>query len=85
MRLSVDQDDSGYTSWRRLHDAGKIVRVFLDEVEVKNCSTADDEGGFVITAVLDDEGQLQLDPQDQCRVWEEIRRGKVRFEIRDKP
>lgn len=81
-RVSANKADPGYPQWKVAIEHGKTVRVFLDGVEVKDCTTADDVNGFVVRAVLDDAGRFQVDPVDPNQVWEETVTGKVeiRFE-----
>lgn len=77
MRVSANKDDAGYSQFNVAMEHGKPVRIFLDGVEVKKCVTADDEHGFVIRHVLDGDGNVQIDPIDKTKVWEERVTGKV--------
>jgi hypothetical protein len=49
MRLSVDENDPGYSP--RVFEA----TVKLDGVELRNCITADEEAGYCLVYALDDE------------------------------
>ena len=83
MRVSADKTDDGYRYFAMLKANGKDVFVFLDGVEVKNCVTADDERGFVIRYVPDEHGDVQIDPVDNNRIWEERLTGVVEIKIRE--
>jgi hypothetical protein len=51
MRISTNPDDLGYAA----HQKQKI-KVFLDDVEMKDVETADDDEGIVIVAARDKDG-----------------------------
>ncbi|MDF1599722.1 hypothetical protein PZ895_08020 [Mesorhizobium sp. YIM 152430] len=81
MRVSSNPDDPGYRQFMVAIENGKAVHPFLDGVEVKGCTTADEEKGFVIRCVLDSDGKAQIDPNDPERVWEERVEGRVEIKI----
>ena len=57
MRISVDQDDPGYSP----ELAWKPVIIRLDGVAQPRCITADTERGFVTVVEADADGNLVLD------------------------
>lgn len=82
MRVSVDKNDDGYRWLAMLRANGKTVHVFLDDVEVHCCITADEELGFVERDVLNADGCPQIDPVRQDRWWTEVVKGRVRIDLR---
>lgn len=80
MRLSTEPSDAvGYAAWR---DAlGSDIRIFLDDIEQHQCSSADDEEGFVIRCCKDDNGNLV---QEDGYLKLERVKGNVRIEIAPK-
>lgn len=81
MRISSYKDDPGYRQFMVAHGHGKTVRVYLDGEEVKKCTVADDEKGFVKRCLLDADGRFQVDPKDPEMIWEERVEGEVRIEF----
>lgn len=77
MRVSSNTDDPGYQQFMVARENGKTVRAFLDGVDVKGCTTADEERGFVIRCVLDSDGKAQIDPSNPEVLWEERVEGHV--------
>ena len=79
MRLSVNPEDTvAYGAWRV--SIGKGIRVFLDDVEQTRCTVADDEEGYIVRCVTDDEGNLVLNGE---YIQYERVNGNVRIEIGD--
>jgi hypothetical protein len=76
MRISVDETDSGWRTFEANGGRGARWRVMLDGVEVRNCITADEELGEVLTLVEDPEktNALMIVDGRTVRRW---RRGKV--------
>lgn len=56
---------------------GKNISVYLDGAEIEDCLTVDDELGFVVCAVRDEAGDLQIDPDFPTNIWQVKRTGKV--------
>lgn len=83
MIVSTNQDNDGYHCWKSLTDAGKRVFVYLNGEKQQHVSVADDLNGYVRRCVIDDDGNIQIDPSDPERVliWEETVYGDVRIEI----
>lgn len=81
MRIEV-----GSPEFKVLQDNGKIIRAFLNGEDVsRRCIVADEETGLIERCVLDANGRIQVDPNDDSRVWTEEVRGIVRIEIADAP
>lgn len=62
MRISVDLFDPGYANFRAW---GHRARIFFQGSERNNIVTADEEGRFVIAHVLDANGAIKRDKNDQ--------------------
>lgn len=77
MRLSVEKDDPGYSTWS---EHGEI-RVLLDGVEVKSCVMADEEAGMVRCVAYDEKGYAQANPDDPSSLLLQERRGTVVIEV----
>jgi len=73
MRLSVRVDDPGYDS------KAFGAKVFVDEIEITLCHTADEEQGVAVCYIADAKGQPTADPTWPFRAAEVIRRGAVRI------
>ncbi len=63
MRLSVRKDDPGYDP--RAFGA----RVYLDGKEITHCFTADEERGYALVYVLNENGQPFIDPGRREPRW----------------
>ena len=75
MRISIDPSDPGYKLGPQ-----RLVRVFLDDVEMRYVITADDEAGMVVQYQRDGKGSLIVDfGLGEC-VCETLY-GAVRFEV----
>lgn len=81
MRRSSVEGDAGYAPWHHERAMGCYHRVFLDGIEQAKVTTADESDGFVVRAVLDDEGHMQTNPYDPEIVWEERVEGEVKIAI----
>lgn len=57
MRISSQDNDPGFVNFR----ANLGARVFLNEVELRDVFTADEEQGIVVVAARDEHGKLMLD------------------------
>jgi hypothetical protein len=64
MRFSVKHDDPGYQNYQALKSAGVRIDIFVDGVEVKDVSMADDLAGCLVHAVRDDKGNLTTDGEN---------------------
>lgn len=53
MRLSTHELDRSYPEWKQLHDAGRKMTAYLNGERVEHCATADEELGYVESAVPD--------------------------------
>jgi hypothetical protein len=73
MRVSVDKDDPGYRA-----DAPRY-RAFRNGVEEKYCVTADEEQGYVIVLVIDENGQPTM-TEDGQSIQHMTLHGNVRVE-----
>lgn len=51
MRVSAQTDDVGYEAYQNVVARGYQIKVTLNDYEVKDCYTADDEAGYVLKAV----------------------------------
>ena len=60
MRVSCSDKDPGYENYWRHRVNGKTPKVFLDGKEVKQCVTADEEEGYVLRNLLNDDGEAYL-------------------------
>ena len=73
MRLSIREDDSGYSS-----EAFRC-KVFLNHVDITNhCQTADEERGEVRILKCNEEGKHYHDSETNEAAWE-ILRGDVKI------
>lgn len=81
MRVSSIKGDPGYPQWSVAKAHGKTVKVYLDGVEQTHCSVADTDQGFVKRCVLNEEGRVQVDPNDPEMIWTERAEGNVRVEF----
>ncbi len=77
--MSADSTDAGYETWRLEASQGRTVVVFLDDVELREVETADEEAGFVIRACTDAEGHLVV---KNGEIERETLHGRVRIEVR---
>jgi hypothetical protein len=77
------EGDPGYELLQAAFLAGKHCFVFLDGAEVRSCVTADEEEGFVVADVLDEDGLPQISPVNPEEFWTERRDGSVKIEIRN--
>lgn len=82
-RVSCNRDDPGYSQYTAAKSNNKNIIVLLDGAEVHYCSVADDELGFVVRCVLDENGRIQVDPNDSGRIWEERLTGEVEIKFED--
>lgn len=78
IRVSSNKDDPGYRAWCIAKGDGKTVRVYLNGVEQKFASMADEARGEVRRAVLTPNGNLAIGNDE---VLEEIAYGDVRVTI----
>lgn len=79
MRLSIRKDNAGYLPWMQLAHRQK-VRCFLDGAAVDKVITVDDEEGFVLVHVMDENGKPKLN-ESRDEALTERRTGVVRIEI----
>lgn len=82
MRFSTDEKDRGYDAWCRALSEGKTVKVYLDDVEQRDCEMADDEAGEVSRAKRNEADELYLVGEEIAR---ETVRGVVRIEVTTPP
>lgn len=81
MRLSTGSSDWGENSaWRKRHDAGKTITVYLDGEKIEDCVAADEEAGVVQKGKRDAAGDFEI-VDDEIAV--ETLHGQVRIEIID--
>ena len=83
MRISTDESQEGYKTFRAAKDAGVRIRVMLDGVEQKYCFMADTRERIVERAVLNEVGEVQVDPENPDQILTEIVSGAsvtIRFE-----
>lgn len=83
MRLSTRGEEVGFTAYRMAIANGKAIRIYLGDVEMKQCTMADDENGEVRRCVLSPNGYIVDDGNGN--VLEETLFGDVRIEITDGP
>lgn len=79
MRISTETGDVGTEALAEIQNAGKSVKVYLDDVEQKWATIADTWRGYVVRFKLGPDGDLFIDPSNN--IVQEIRYGKVRIEI----
>ncbi len=85
MRLSTDETDAdAYQALCNIQMRGKIPRIYLDGVEIKNCITADDEKGEALAYKQRPDGTFVIDASGE-NVEVEVLRGKVEIKITDRP
>ena len=82
MRVSCDVNDRGYKNYFDAQKNGKKIVITLDGKVVKHCTVADEEMGFIVQLVMDENDNIQIDPIDQDKVWTERVYGdvEVKFE-----
>jgi hypothetical protein len=73
MRITVLDGDPG----RMINLRSERYRVFLNDVEVRRCLTADDEKGEVVVVVEDEHGHIVTEHGEVKRV---TRHGRVRIQ-----
>jgi len=73
MRLTVLDDDPGI----KINPGRERITVYLDDVEVSRCLTADDEKGEVIVIATTNDGQLLVEDGELVH---KTLQGKVRIE-----
>ncbi len=76
MRLSNDPNDSSI-SLKEWHDCFFTARVFLNDIEQKFCTVADEEAGYVVRCATDANGKFVTDDAE-CILSEKVF-GKVRI------
>ncbi|KRA63119.1 twin-arginine translocation signal domain-containing protein [Rhizobium sp. Root651] len=76
IRMSTDKADPGYRAWCIAMGDGKKPKVFLNGVEQKHCSMADESLGEVKRAVLTPSGNLAIGRDE---ILEEIVYGDVKI------
>lgn len=79
MRLSTVKGEPGFILWEELLRSGTDIEVFLDGIKQEWVDMADDQQGVIRRAVLDANGELQIDPDNPDRVYTELVTGKVRI------
>lgn len=82
MRITSNKGDYGYQVFKFAMDCGKSIHIFLNGIEQKGVSVADEDGGYIIKDVLDKEGNCQVNPNKPDEVWVETLKGDVKIEIR---
>ncbi|WLS01743.1 hypothetical protein [Shinella oryzae] len=80
MRLSSDKDDAGYRAWCELNGDDKRVTVFLDGVEQRDVTMADDEAGEVRRCVRTPAGNIAVDKNAGEFLMETVK-GSVEIQI----
>lgn len=81
MRLSVESSDAGYEEWCRLRDSGKTILVYLDDAEVRDVVTVDDEAGMVkVEQRVGDDFVLDCETES---IATDTLHGNVRIEVTD--
>ncbi len=80
MRISADERDAGFAYWNMARANGKNARIFLDDEEIGDVVTADEDRGFIKVVLRDASGRLQLDASGE-NILTEIRKGTVRVEM----
>lgn len=73
MRVSVNTTDPGF-----INDAWRY-RVKLDGSFADYCVTADEEEGYVICYVKDEEGNFKIDPENYTCLQMQIKFGEVQI------
>jgi hypothetical protein len=81
MRYATIKDDPGFDNWEAALASNCIVVSYLNGVEQKHVSIADEEEGLIERCVLDADGRVQVDPKNPDQIWMETVRGHVRVEV----
>lgn len=63
MRISADPLDPGFGRYLNLMDQSTPVTIYLNDVEIEDVITADDEAGKVRAYLRDESGRLMVDPE----------------------
>lgn len=84
MRLSSDKDDAGYRAWCELNGDDKRVKVFLNGVEQRDVTMADEEAGEVRRCVRTSDGNIAVDKHAGEFLMETVR-GSVEILISEGP
>lgn len=77
-RFSQDKNDPGYRNWCIVTGDGMVVKVYLDGVEQKHCSMADEINGEIERIVMTPSGNMA---RSHDEILTEIVRGNVRLDI----
>ena len=72
MRVSVNPSDAGYQGYLRLGGSGAAIRVFLDDVELRHCVTADSKLGSVTILETDKSGRFVLTARGNAAKWKRL-------------
>lgn len=80
MRLSANQDDSGYAQFAVCKLNKRWPTVLVDGVKIDNVVTADDVVGFATYLVTDCSGSLIVDPVTESAKTETVH-GRVSFQF----
>lgn len=79
MRRSSDSGDPGYQDFMAEVRQGILHKILLNGEEQKCVFVADENEGFIERAVLDADGMMQIDPNNQEEVWRERAEGNVKI------
>lgn len=74
VRLSVDDEDFN-------PEVGRRARIYLDGKLIEKVRTADEEQGFVVRCVLDENGRVQVNPNNRDEIWVERLDGRVQIRM----
>ncbi len=77
MRVSTVEGDPGY-----LDPITHVIEVYLNGVEVSEVVTADEELGVVVRAVTDSDGNIVVDYERSCVVYETLQ-GNVKIVFKE--
>jgi hypothetical protein len=83
VRISVNQEDVGYSAFKEIVDTHHID-CFFGGVEQHLVETADEEAGLIVKCVPDAEGRPQIDPTNSDQIWMETLTGDVVIKLRKK-
>lgn len=84
MRTSCYPDDPGHDTWLRLINQGAEIKIFLDGVELRHCTMADTDKGYVEVFKLNDSNELYVKPDTGAIAFEK-KYGEVIIEVTKKP
>lgn len=81
MRFSADKHSKYFWQSNPQRPEGSLIKTILDGVEMQHVIEACDEEGFVIRAVTDDDGYIEVNPDAPDEFLTITEHGDVTFEF----